>query len=286
MTLATATGFELPISMALLPPGMYREIPAALYHARVPGLVSKSVLDLVERSPKHYEAWLRGAAGETSPALEFGAATHCGVLEPDEYDRLYAVQPDFGDLRFKENKAKREEWKANNGTKTPLSAADAEAIAGMRQAIMAHPTARGLLVDGDAELTLRWTDPHTRLMGKARTDFFVGDLATIVDLKTTEDARPDAFAKSCARFRYHVQAAVYTDAFLELGVAIEHFIYLAIEKKPPYAIGIYELDDDAIHRGREAARRNMDTLAECIERGEYPCYSPEIQTLSLPRWAA
>lgn len=276
---------DLPESMALLPRGMYRDVPAALYHRRIPGLASKSTLDMVDRAPARYEAWLGGTDGESSEALEFGAALHSGMLEPAEYERLYVAAPDHGDQRFKENKAKRAAWAAKHAGKKLLSAEDASTIAGMCRAVRAHPTAAGLLVGGEAELTLRWDDPETGIYCKARTDYYVRDLATVVDVKSTEDARPEPFARSVAKYGYHVQNAIYEDAFAALGEPIEHFVFLAIEKRPPYLIGLYELDADAIERGRARARQNLLTLRECIERGVYPGYSEEIETLSLPRWA-
>jgi hypothetical protein len=277
---------DVPASSLLdAAPGLYRGVPSSVYHARVPGLVSKSVLDLIERSPAHYAAWLAGADTETTPAMEFGSAFHMASLEPAEYARTYAATPEFGDCRFKENKAARDAWRAANAGKKLLEPHDVDAIAGMCSALAAHRLAASMIRGGEAELTLRWTDADTGLYCKARADYYMPRVRMIVDVKTTEDARPDAFAKSVARFRYHVQAATYLDGFRALGVEVDHFVFLAIEKRPPYAIAMYVLDDDALSRGREAARRNMATLAACIEAGAYPGYSTEIETISLPRWA-
>lgn len=281
--MSAATSLER--TLAEYGPGLYPDIPEALYHARIPGLVSKSVLDKVDRSPAHYEAWLRGAADETSPALEMGKAVHCRILEPELYSRIYVVAPSFGDLRFKENKAKRDAWKAEHGTKTVLDPDDAAAIEGMAASVMAHRIVGRLLREGRPEVTARWKDRETGLECKLRGDWHVEKLATAVDLKTSEDARPGPFAASVARYRYHVQQAHYTDGFAEVGATLRHFVFAVVEKKPPYAVAVYSLDDDAVDRGREATRRNMATLADCIERGEFPGYSTSIETLSLPRWA-
>ena len=266
-------------------PGLYRAVPASVYHARVEGLVSKSVLDLIERSPAHYEAWLKGAEGESTTALILGSALHCALLEPAEFERLYAAQPDFGDCRFKENKARRAEWTAANAGKTLLEPADFTAIAGMCRSVRAHPLAGRMLRDGEPELTLRWTDAETGLACKARADYYVERFSMCVDVKTSEDARGSSFSRSVAKYRYHVQHATYADGFRALGAELQHFVFLVIEKRPPYAVALWNVDADAISRGREAARRNMQTLAECIELGAYPGYSTSIETLSLPRWA-
>jgi len=106
-----------------------------------------------------------------------------------------------------------------------------------------------------------------------------------VDLKSTQDAS-EHFAKSCANYGYHRQAAMYLDGLRTLGLDAEHFIFVAAEKAPPYAVGVYELDYDAIERGRDLYRADLELLARCMERDEWPAYSPELVTLSLPRWAA
>jgi hypothetical protein len=155
----------------------------------------------------------------------------------------------------------------------------------MRASVAAHPIAGKMLRGGVAEVTLRWDDDDTGIKCKARADYYVEARAACFDLKTTEDARPDSFARSVAKYRYHVQHAFYASGFAAIGKPLRHFVFVAIEKKPPYAIGLYVLDADAIERGDRDARANLTTLADCIERGEFPAYSPSIETLSLPRWA-
>ncbi len=156
----------------------------------------------------------------------------------------------------------------------------------MVAALRAHPTASALLFgEGVSEITIKWTDPETGIVCKSRGDRYVGELRTCVDLKTTEDAGPAGFAKSCASYGYHRQQAFYEDGFAAVGEPLDAFVFVAIEKRAPYLIGVYALDADAVGLGREWARRTLGTLAGCIERGDYPGYSEEIETLSLPRWA-
>ncbi len=275
-----------PTSILELPDGLHAGIEESVYYARIPGVASKSVLELVDRAPAHYAAWLKGADREDSDALRFGKAFHCALLEPHVYDRTYAVEPKFGDCRKPDNKKRRDEWRAENDGRQLLEQADATAIVGMARSIRNHPLAGRMLQEGASELTVKWTDPETGIICKSRADSFDRGLAMCVDVKTTEDARPGPFAKSVANYGYYKQAALYTDGFAAVDAPIEQFVFLCVEKRNPFLVGLYHLDDDALTRGREWSRRTLGLFAECIEFDRWPGYSDSIETLSLPRWAS
>ena len=268
-----------------LPDGLHEDVPEATYHQRIPGVASKSALELVARSPAHYAAWLAGAEREETEALAFGKALHCSLLEPAVYERRYVVAPAFGDCRKKENKALRDAWRKENEGRVPLEKSDALAILGMNDSVMAHPLAGKMLEEGRSELTMKWTDAETGIICKGRSDRYVERLGLCLDVKTTEDARPGPFAKSVANYGYFKQAAFYTDGFAAVGAPLHYFAFVCVEKSPPYAVAVYALDAEAIEQGRKWTRRALNTLADCIERGEYPGYETTIKTLSLPNWA-
>lgn len=276
-----------PDILASAEPGLYRGVPESVYHSRVAGIASKSVLELIARAPAAYEAWLAGKDRQAeTPTLFFGKALHMALLEPDRYRTTYTVEPNFGDCRFKEAKATRDAWRAENKSKLLLEQADATHIDGMVKSAKAHPLVSKMLCDdGVSELTARWLDDETGIVCKSRADYYVERLNLCVDIKTAEDARADAFVRSVTNYGYHRQNAFYDDGFRAVGAALEHFVFVAIEKAPPYLIGVFNLDDDAIRRGRGWARSSLRTFADCIERGEYPGYDTSIQTLSLPGWA-
>ena len=109
----------------------------------------------------------------------------------------------------------------------------------------------------------------------------------VVDLKTTTDARPGAFSQSVARLGYHVQAAHYLDGVNAVrgDGAAEQFVFLAVEKDPPYGVLVGALDAEDIERGRDACRRGINRVAWCLENDKWPGYSSRVHRLSLPRWA-
>lgn len=78
-------------------PGVYAGIPNAEYHG---GLgISKSGLDIIARSPMHYQ-FSRQAANDSEPtaAMRIGTAAHDLILEPEEFWNRYAIPLDPADF--------------------------------------------------------------------------------------------------------------------------------------------------------------------------------------------
>lgn len=280
-----------PANILTLPHGLHPGIDASVYHQRHLGLASNSALGLVLRSLAHYKAWVdRGddddEGEEPSAALAFGAAFHCAVLEPSVFARTYVERPDLGDGRTKEGKALREAWRKQHAGKTEISLQDLRTISGMRTALHQHPLASRILRDGQSELTLRWRDSETGVECKSRADYYVPTMRLVADIKTTQDARREAFRKSIATYRYHLQDALYRSGFAAVGAPVDHFVFIAIEKVPPYAIGVYSLGSDGVGEGYSLARRALDKLATALKTDDWPAYDVGIQQLDLPPWAA
>lgn len=251
------------------------DMPAAQYHAHP--AVSKSVLDRIARSPLHARAYIDGVRDEPTPAMNFGTALHSAVLEPSLFAAKYAVFE--GDRRTKDGKARYEELQQRGAT--IISAADNDAISAMAMAIRQHPIAARLLASGLAESSVFWQHPATGLQCKCRPDWWIEADETVVDIKSTEDASPAAFARSVAAYRYHVQAAHYL-----MGTQARRFLFVAVEKKAPHAVAVYELDDDALQIGMRLRDRDLEQYASCVEFDTWPGFPAEIMPLTLPRWAA
>lgn len=267
-----------------LPLGITPNVSASVYYQKTLGVVHKSSLDVVHRSPQHYRSWLERDRKDT-PALRFGRMFHLACLEPDEFKRMYVVEPDFGDCRYKNNKDARNAWLADNAEKESLTADEHDRLLGMSAAILQHPASRALLRGGQSEVTLRWNDQYTNLACKARADYFIEDKGVVVDLKTTESGDSDSFARSVWNYRYHVQDALYRAGFAACGKPIQHFALVTVEKEPPYAVAVYTLDAQAVEAGYTAARKDIETMQWCLEHNSWPGYSSGVEQLSLPKWA-
>ena len=251
--------------------------------------VSKSHLDQIVKSPLHY--WARyldpnRVTPEPTPAMAIGSAVHTHVLELDTWDARYVTAPDGIDRRTKAGKAEWDAFQTAATGRTVLAKADAQLVMRMGHSVFAHPAAAMLLaMPGKAETTHMWTDQATGLRCKCRPDWLTDDGSLIVDLKTTEDASPLGFRKSIANFRYFVQASWYLDGVQHAtGKRPDQFIFLCVEKKPPFACAVYAADAEMIQVGAEAAARDLDVLATCKQANAWPGYSDQVETISLPPW--
>lgn len=281
-------------SILSLPDGIHPDVHNAVYHAKQLGLVSKGALDLVHKSPAHYKAWIDGELeDEDTPALMFGRAFHCAILEPDRFGAEYAFEPQFGDCRFKAAKAARDAWREENAGRVPLAHEDGVRIQQMAKKLRAHPLASRILREGDNEQALLWTDEETGLRCRARPDKIIQRLEMIADLKSCADASPAAFQRDVAKYRYHVQNAHYRAGCQALGIEIRHFVFVCCEKDPPYNVKCYTVRPASVEYGYESIRRDMRTMATCMKLNDWPgyvewendCYTDSIVEVELPAWS-
>ena len=253
------------------------DLPAAEYHARPE--ISKSGLDKIAQFPALFKAH-QNRPPDADDALIIGQATHTLTLEPEKFTSEFAVMPQGLDRRTKEGKALAAELEASG--KTILTNSQYELCSGIALSVRANTVALEYLTGGFAEVSFTAEIEGVQVRGRAD---YLKTSGGLVDLKTTKSASPKAFAKSIAEYRYHVQAALYTDLAEANGLFIPDFTFIAVEKTYPYAVAIYQLDAQALERGRELYRRDLAIYKHCLEMDDWPGYPEEVQVLSLPSWA-
>lgn len=266
--------------------GIYSGISNDDYHGGVG--VSKSGLDVLARSPLHY--WAKyidpnRERKEPTPAMKLGTAIHTAVLEPDEFSKRHMVAP-VVDRRTKDGKATWEQFVADAEAAGAdlISAEDFATCQAISQQVRQHPTARKVFANGTPELSAYWTDAETGLLCKCRPDWL--GLPLIVDLKSTEDASAEGFAKSAWNYRYWVQAAWYVDGIEQAtGQRPDAFVFAAFEKSAPYACAFYFADEAMLDMGRREYRKQLRVLADCKAADKWPGYPTDVLPLGVPAWA-
>jgi len=255
------------------------------YHA-APG-ISKSHLDVIaDRSELHYWEAYENPDREPvvpTPALVIGNALHSAILEPDDFEVRYASALDIG-RKSNADKAEHARYRQKNYGKVLLAPDDFERCQRIRDRVHAHPVARGLLTGGVAETTYFARDHRHGELIKCRMDYLLPD-ATI-DLKSTVDASEDSFGRDGSKFRYDVQAAWYPYVRECIGIApTRHFVWVAVEKLPPYAIGIYYATPAQVADAMADALRNYDRIIECRRRNHWPDYGHKVRPLKLTSYS-
>lgn len=260
-------------------PGVYTGMPAPDYHA-IDALSASGAKHLL-RSPAHYLAQ-KEKPMEPTASMRLGTAVHTMILEPEKADIEIARAPKV-DKRTKVGKETIELFEREHQGKLILDADVFDKAASIAEAVAKHPVARDLLKDGQPEVSMLWK-AYDGLPCKARFDYYRGD--GIVDVKTTQDASPEAFARSIASFKYHMQAAHYLQGYREVtGWDAEHFTFIAVESEAPYAIGIYTLDEPSLQSGRMLMERAALAFQRANDPAEWKGYPRQSTTLSVPSWA-
>ena len=147
------------------------------------------------------------------------------------------------------------------------------------------------LLDGEHEKPVFWTDDLTGEECKARYDALVevNGQPIIVDLKTTTDASTDAFMRSAIRLGYDFQSGMYCEGLKRTTGKNPLFVFIAIEKEPPYAVNILQADKLLLMRGYDLFREYIGIYHECKQTGNFYGYLGkynQINNLALPSFFA
>lgn len=253
-------------------PGIYDGIPNATYHAD-PALGSTSLKTLATRTPAHYQH--EKLHPKSSAAFDLGTAAHSLILEQDETGIVVI------DVDAKRGKV----WT------DPASAAEAEGkialtskewaqVVAMRDAVMAHPFARGLFTGHKPEQSVFWEEDGQ--MYKCRPDAW--QPGALIDLKTLIDASPGEFGKTAHKYGYHQSAAHYIDGVKAATGEELPFHFVLVEKTAPFLVSVVELDWEAVDLGRALNDRAKRIYRECVESDAWPGY-PSAEPISLPTYA-
>ena len=149
--------------------------------------VSNSMLNnLTGKSPEYFRFVMDNPQPST-PAMKFGSALHMNVLQPEEFNKNYAVAPKF-DKRTKQGKADYTEFTNNNMLKTVISEQEYNLIEQMTQKIMRDSDAKLLLSNGIKEHIIAWKNEEYNVKCRGMLDVYNKDADIIVDLKTTQDS--------------------------------------------------------------------------------------------------
>lgn len=265
-------------------------IPGLTYdeYAVIDGLRA-SDLKLLKRSPAHWRA-SKTAPKKKTDALAFGTLFHTAIEHPAKFLETYIIEPDV-DLRTKKGKEELEAFKSTvkpDAIVVPFDWADD--LVGMLRSCMNHKLLKNLLKDGVRETSLFVEDDQTGTLLQCRPDF-VSAKGFLVDIKTTRDASESFFLNEIfsSRFSgspfYALQAAHYAHcARLSQVCNGDSFIFVAIEKEPPYGIMIYPMDEGCLGPGEQWRAELTKLYTECKRTDIWPCYPERAVNVFPPEW--
>lgn len=262
--------------------------------------ISRSDLMRFKKSPMHFK---HKQVLEETEALIIGELVHTLVLEPQLFDIKFIIKPsldklppelrlkDVGKEEFEKNKLERKLAQEKNKTLMDeflLLSSDKKIIEHAHyvkakcyaDAVNNHKFKQYLQQGYRVENSIFFRHELTGLQCKVRPDAWLGDI--VIDLKTAADGSYKSFQSSAINNGYFLQAGMIKRALESLNKPLKNFIFVVVEKKEPYAIGIYKLDDEALEYGANEFDTLMIELNKYIQKNEFPDYG--IQTLSIPAW--
>lgn len=256
----------------------YRQHPA----------ISRSELFKIKESPEKFR-YYKDNPEEPTPSLIFGQLFHAMALQPETVKDQFAIVPII-DRRTKAGKEAFAEFEKMSEGKTIVTGEMAQLASEMCAALMNDPNAK-MLLDGVKESEFFWVDELTGEECKCRTDVLtkVRDLNIIVDLKTAESAATENFTRDAVKYGYDFQSAMYKTG-VEKNTGDKYlFVFVVIEKKPPYAINILQADELFIRRGYDVFRELIGIYHDCKITNRWYGYLGkfnQINSLALPAWLA
>jgi len=245
---------------------------------------SQSTLNHMIKTPAHCFSY-QEAPHEPTKDMIMGSAIHTYTLEGHTaFSERYGVLPEGTDRRTKIGKEIYSIIK-DKGL-TILNYQQFEIVRSIRQSIHQNSFASDLLFsrEGLTEVSMFWQNDDVDYPCKGRIDRIADD-HVLVDLKTTDDASPDCFLKSVVKYGYHRQAQFYKDGYYAVtGNVPDAFYFVVVEKKPPFCVATYELNDQMLAVGKSEYHELLFRYKECKETAKWPGYPDDPVMLELPGW--
>lgn len=250
--------------------------------------ISRSELFKIGESPEKFKYYKDNPEPPT-PALIFGQLFHTMALQPELFEEQFAIAPNI-DRRTKAGKEAFLNFEKSSANKTIISLDMFVQASAMCEALFKNEFVKKLL-NGEKEVPFFWHDDLTDEPCKCRVDCIteLGNSLVIVDLKTTENAETEAFMRSAVKYGYDFQAAMYGKG-VEVNTGKKPiFVFIAIEKKTPYAVNILQADELFVRRGYDLFREYIGIYHDCKVSGNWYGYLGklnQINNLALPSYLA
>jgi hypothetical protein len=246
--------------------------------------LSNSALTCLKQSPEVFrDRYILGKPQAESDAFRIGSAVHCLVLEPHLFSDRFAMAPKV-DRRTKQGKADWAAFQESVGGRELLTEDEHAEIVSTAQAFGKHAGLTTLL--GSCGRIIE-KPIEFELFGekfKAKPDCVIPSWKVIIDIKTTASVKPRKFAWSAIDYGYHRQAAIYMHACEEKYKEPFRFLFACVEKKYPYEVAVFELDERSVSDGVDQVEKLVEEYKRRIEQKDWlPNYSKGIVPLHLPK---
>ena len=204
------------------------------------------------------------------------------TLEPFKLDEEYAVKPDTIDgnsCRTNAYKAAFAEMQDHAPDKRWLNQSDYELCMRMADSAREHPLLKTFLGKSDTIIEGTGLFGYQGADCKVRPDLFNEGAGVVLDLKTTQEGDPRGFTSSVRKYGYDFQACWYMEGLRAMGYDPKQFIFLVVEKSPPFLTSAYTIDASQLEKQKPRMGEACRMWKECMKSGVWPGYGDHIQTI-------
>ena len=189
---------------------------------------------------------------EPTSAMNFGSAAHSLIVEGEGafFTDVVCIN---GSPYTNANKLLKQESLAKG--LTVINEKDKDTIYSMKGSLVPESSAYlnpdkdfPQVLDSPYEVSLYWYEQG--LLCKTRADVVLNPFdmpqannsVVLVDYKTTSDCSVRGFTNSVRRYSYDLQAAWYKRGFEAAGFQVHDFVFVAQEKKVPFANKVFKMN--------------------------------------------
>jgi hypothetical protein len=231
------------------------------YH-EVPGISSSKIRRFGQSQLHAFEE-----ENETTPAMKFGTAAHSLIVEGEEafVNNVVCLT---GSPYTNANKELKKEYEGRG--LIVITAQEKDTLYSMKEALI--PEGIKHLSADEGEYPSMFNSPFERaifwweqdLLLKVKSDVLrypvnmphKSNSIILVDYKTTADCSVKGFTSSIRKYQYDLQAAWYKRGFEKAGFNVVDFIFVAQEKKKPFASKIFRMS----HTDMDSGWQRMESL--------------------------
>ena len=214
-----------------------------------------------------------------SPAMTWGSLVDCIITSPEDFDEQFVTNP-YDSFRTKAAK----EWKdatLDSGKQIITPELLEQANAAVAVLTKKHKYAAAMIEKSASQVVLMQRVQHPaseRTVGiKGLVDLAPEGEPFLMDLKTTRDFTAGGFAKTIAKFSYHIQGALY----LQLWNAThphdqrDRFQIMWQDSAAPYEVAITEIPATDLADGADMFNHLLGRIVRAAENEHWPMLFPK-----------
>ncbi len=250
-------------------------------------VMSRSELMTFDSCPKK---WLLGVEQEQNGSIAFGSLVDCLITDAKRFNERFSVQPaeymadkgpDKGTSKPWNNNADVcRAWKAEQGSRSILKLSEIADARGAEARLQGDRLIKELLHRSKKQVfvTTIYQDADTGITVPIKVLIdLVPDGEALADLKTVRSAAPKEWQRTVYQWDYHVQAAMYLDAWNSCGLNKQRnqFLHVLVENTAPFETARRILAEEFINIGRARYTAALARYCRCLKAKKWPGYDDE-----------